>query len=1310
MLRTDRETEHDPPRPRTRSHFVARTAHAAINETERRLCGSGAVSRPAMAEGLALVGRRAASLLVPDTANSVGDVTASARAPWVHHRLGSGPTSGFAFELTASTTQDAVDHCLVAHDLARRIGAPGLCTYDSQRSGPLDLVRLPDDTMIREFDREPAGEAKPVSVEPEAILREATRAFQHISSITGRPLAAITCDGAEPAEYALVTSGAGKAAAQRLARALELSGVPCRIVCIHLARPFPASALSSAVAGLKRVLLIPSRDNVLEMTRRSLADGGQTEPAVLLDPADDDSAVDAARQAFGFPASHGREAETTPTAAPIGLTARPTGGWAEGFLLEAAARLGAIDEIALGGEGSNLVVGHPCMEPADALPAALALCAHPSYLETGGLLSLMAHGGTLVIVSAGPIPDAWWDDLEPATRATILARDLHLSWLDLSNTPNLDLRDPDGVRRTMLDGFLSAGATSLSRALGREIDGIREPSSMQRVEPQTLEAARAARGSDFRPTPRLLPRMPAEQAEPDDAGWRDAARRFHLTGDGAHSAAEPTLAEPLHPAVFDTIDAPARQESRYPLFVRVGETDEPGDARLAVPFETRVATMLEEFKAGGEAATILTRHLPRLSSAVGRVVSRNSGPSDPGPVIAEALDAFRRGFELSDAAATALGVEIERLRGHLDEFSPGATLVGLDETTLPSLYAAAVRSVRRRRRTQLMEEVGSLVQRLEELLSIDDGHAPEGLSAKALESGLGAGAGLFFDSQKLARNLPRHRGSVRLGSSRRRRIEHTLGALREARNDETGIDLILVQSESDAVTTALPGVRVVVHPHGLEAAIGLFDGLAERSADLFRALRVARLEVDGAYDPKLHDAPLARFGWQGLTADELLSLPRLVVLETGERLRGADLGDFSELLRSGRPVHVLVAQSTAERSGAETWQGLAGFHPGLGYLAVAHREAFVVESSLVCPERLVRDLERMATSLRPAAALVAVPTWNGPVPPWVQLLAAEQGRAIPCFSYDPEAGPHWAARFNLDGNPQPQRPWPLHPVRYLDAQGVETSVEQPFTFAHAVALDPAYRGHFRIVPSEAWSAEQVELADYLAAPVAAVARKIPFIWVVTDESRLARALITRELAYACRDRVRAWRILQELAGTDNEYARRAAEAARAETRAAAETEREAMESEHVVELERVRTEAAGEAMDRLARVLMDLDAVPIAAESPSLERTADAETVPAETVEETVSADEETEEEDVSFDDPYVDSALCTSCQECLDINPRLFKYDANKQAFITDATHGTYEELVRAAEVCPARCIHPGLPGDESANDDLISRAAKFN
>jgi ferredoxin len=73
---------------------------------------------------------------------------------------------------------------------------------------------------------------------------------------------------------------------------------------------------------------------------------------------------------------------------------------------------------------------------------------------------------------------------------------------------------------------------------------------------------------------------------------------------------------------------------------------------------------------------------------------------------------------------------------------------------------------------------------------------------------------------------------------------------------------------------------------------------------------------------------------------------------------------------------------------------------------------------------------------------------------------------------------------------------------------------------------------------------------------------------------------------------------------------------------------------------------------------------------------------------------------------------LCTSCNDCTDINPRLFKYDGNKQAFIADAAAGTYAELVRAAKKCPAKCIHPGQPrsDDSSATPKLIEQAAKFN
>jgi ferredoxin len=1264
MPRAETRSEFEP-QAGTRGRFVIRDAREAINETERLLCGSAAVTRPAVAEGLALAGRPAATLLVPSTAGPTGSHTASAEAAWVHHRSGSGSSTGFAFELAGSIAQDVVDQCLVAHDLARRTGLPGLCTYEPAGTDRLAPVRLPDAPMLDAFRRGvEAGEG--------GVAAEAVRAFEHVTALTGRAISAVTSEGPEDASFAIVASAASRELATSLARLLAQGEVTCRVVSIHLIRPFPTETLSTALAGLTASVMIPAGDGEL--------DGALPLVSTVLPAPDRSTSLEsralellgAARQAFGLPDAPAPEIAPAPATDTIGWTARPAGSWAEHFLLDAAARLETIDEVSLGNGSSTLIVG-PNASPD--LPAGLAICAHPEYVQDRTLLDSMAVGATLLIASACAVPDGWWDDLAEETRVAILERELSLHWIDLGDG-NPDLTDPDTVRDELLQAFLSRG--------GRPLD------------PKALESSRLGREPDFEPAEIPLPVMPEQttESEPGDEtdAWRDASRHFHLTGDGAHSAAEPTSAEPLNPLVLAAMDAAARQGERYPLLIGGGRT---------VPFEARVTEVLAQFEDEREPATILGHHLSRLSNSVGRVASRKAGPTETGPILDEALEEFRRGLELSEAAAMTLQREAARLRERLISQDHASNIVSLGKTTLLCLHVAAVAGVRRERRARLVEEIDGLVQRLDELLAVDASHETSGKSAEALEATFGADAGDLFDPAKLAASLPAHRGSVRLGPERRARIENTLATLRDSREMDRETDLVVLRPEDGTAADSIPGVRTVTHPRGLGASIGLFDGIAERYTALFRALRVARLEVDSAYDPTLHDVPLARFDWQGMQEDELLSLPRLVVLETAERLRGAGLGAFAELLRSGRPVHVLVEQSTSEFGAAETWQGLGGFHPGLGYLAIAHREAFVVESSLVCPERLSLELEKMATSLRPGAALIAAPAWNATVPAWIQLLAAEQARAVPCFTYDPEAGQHWAERFNLAGNPQPDLPWPLHPVRYRNAKGKTQTLEQPFTFAHAVALDPAYREHFRIVPEQAWSDEQMELGDYLAAPIAAVDRKIPFIWVVGDGKHLARALVTRDLAHASRDRLRAWRILQELAGTDNEYARRAAAAAR-----------EALHEQHAGEVDRVRSEAAGEAMNRLARVLMDFDG-PLPASTAPAAPPAGSSTAPAPEAPATEAAPAAAAPaEDVSFDAPWIESALCTSCQDCININNRLFKYDANKQAFVADASAGTFEQLVRAAEKCPARCIHPGrpAPGDTSATDGVMSRAAKFN
>ncbi|WP_320416294.1 ferredoxin [Candidatus Reidiella endopervernicosa] len=77
-----------------------------------------------------------------------------------------------------------------------------------------------------------------------------------------------------------------------------------------------------------------------------------------------------------------------------------------------------------------------------------------------------------------------------------------------------------------------------------------------------------------------------------------------------------------------------------------------------------------------------------------------------------------------------------------------------------------------------------------------------------------------------------------------------------------------------------------------------------------------------------------------------------------------------------------------------------------------------------------------------------------------------------------------------------------------------------------------------------------------------------------------------------------------------------------------------------------------------------------------------------------------------------MDSELCTTCNDCLDINPLLYVYNENNQAYLTETDTATYAQLVEGAEICPSKCIHPGLPQNpnEAGMEELIKRAAPFN
>ena len=79
---------------------------------------------------------------------------------------------------------------------------------------------------------------------------------------------------------------------------------------------------------------------------------------------------------------------------------------------------------------------------------------------------------------------------------------------------------------------------------------------------------------------------------------------------------------------------------------------------------------------------------------------------------------------------------------------------------------------------------------------------------------------------------------------------------------------------------------------------------------------------------------------------------------------------------------------------------------------------------------------------------------------------------------------------------------------------------------------------------------------------------------------------------------------------------------------------------------------------------------------------------------------------------PWLETDECTSCDECIKLNPNVFAYNENNKAYIKNPKAGPYEDLVKAAEKCTAQVIHPGLPAELSAKDieKWIKRGEKYN
>ncbi len=783
----------------------------------------------------------------------------------------------------------------------------------------------------------------------------------------------------------------------------------------------------------------------------------------------------------------------------------------------------------------------------------------------------------------------------------------------------------------------------------------------------------------------------------------DVLRRFHYGEPAAVEATTRPEGDVL-PALLDAYRDASTIRYQYPLYLAPDGSDS-----LATPMSELLSQSLDTI---GQ-ARILKDNLPWLE----RFLRQRIG--GPDPVDASAL--FAQGAAALQEHLDLKGDNRDQLAGDLEvlgtAFADGGRFLAYGPHVSLHLLLHAI--VHRDNRAKLRHRVDRHIHGLRSLLQVEQAKAAG--EPGSVSNTVGHGS-RYFDTDSMSDILAkRAQGSVEMSDEQRLRVERALRVLQDWQDDPVMVRF--VGRLNDPWFARQPALELVDSGDPCKTAADVFSRDAERFARLFAAMRIASLEIEGRYNPTVHDSWFASFDWQAFSDEELQYVPRTVALVSADHLGGDGLPSFSRLLGSRLPVHILSAVRAYDNPAAKPGeQPFDAYRFELAYFGIGHRQVVVAQSSAARHQDMLSGFLCALDSNRTSLHLINRGTQSKSkkrlLEPWFVASAALESRAHPFVLVNPDAGDHAAERIRFDGNPQPENDWPIEKFEYRDSDGDTADMELAFTFADYALLIPALHDHFRMVPKGLESPDLITIDRYLALEDELVDRSIPHVWGIDNQGELVRLVVSRALAFACRDRLNYWRTLQELAGIHNFYVEEAIDRVIAEQQEAIRAEREQLEKAHAEELENVRSEAAGEAMGQLVDVLMgaDLsDMVGAGSQLASMPAAIPAEAPvevpePVETpVEESAAVAEEAE---LSFDEPWLDTAMCTTCDDCMGINKMMFVYNEDRQAIIRDPRAGSYADLVEAAEICPAKCIHPGKPLDpnEPGLDELIARAEPFN
>lgn len=337
-------------------------------------------------------------------------------------------------------------------------------------------------------------------------------------------------------------------------------------------------------------------------------------------------------------------------------------------------------------------------------------------------------------------------------------------------------------------------------------------------------------------------------------------------------------------------------------------------------------------------------------------------------------------------------------------------------------------------------------------------------------------------------------------------------------------------------------------------AKGIFEGIAARAVTDVAALRTARLEIEDAYDPAVHDEQLRLLTWGGFTSAELELLPTIVTIGGDGATYDIGFGALSRVLASGTPIKVMVLDTgvysntggqastssfTAQDSDlARVGHAQSGKHESrkeLALLSSFHPDVYVCATSTALQAHFLTAAMDFL-GFDDGAAVMDVYTPCGAEHGFADNASAYRARLAvesrmnPVFVHDPRRGHTLSSRFSLEGNPEPERTWAHRTIEHLDEHGDLQLLETLLTPADFALGEVRFKKHFRRLPEEQ-DAAAVPVEEYVDLDPAQRADHVPFVWATDPDKHLMKVTMDAAMVGLVEDRRRYWQTLQFLAGT-----------------------------------------------------------------------------------------------------------------------------------------------------------------------------------